>query len=219
MSRGVISFVFDDGYAEIMTDALPLLEKYGFKATIAVPVETSKVALTEKTAVAPLAEWKKYCLAHGHELSAHGVNHIPLSTLSDEAIEHELRESKNQTGATTLIYPGGSFNERAKKIAEKYFVAARTTKRGWNTIPPKDVFALNTFNATQKNFSVWKWNIWALKAWLDNSWLIETYHHVNHKDSLHSVKLSVLEAHLKFLRRLPVQFATIAEVVSKNQTS
>lgn len=215
--RGIVSFVFDDGYSEIMSEALPLLEKYGFRATIAVPIETNKVAETEKVSVASLAAWKDYCQTHEHELAAHSVNHLPLSTLSDEKVENELRESKNQTGATTLIYPGGAYDERVKKIAAKYFTAARTTKRGWNTLPPANNFALNTFNATQKNFSVWKWNIWALKAWLNNDWLIETFHHVNHDSALHSVKLSELEAHLKFLKRLPIRFATIAEVSSSNQ--
>jgi|GEM_PF-2021398 len=218
-TRGAISFVFDDGYSEIMSEALPLLEKYGFRATIAVPVETEKVANIEQATIPSLASWRQYCQTHSHELAAHGVNHFALSTLSDEAVENELRESKNQTGATTLIYPGGAFDERINKIAEKYFKAARTTQRGWNTLPPNNFFALNTFNATVKNFSAWKWNLWAFNAWLNNSWLIETYHHVNRDRFSHSVKLVELEAHLKFIRHLPVQFATIAEVVSSNQNT
>ncbi|MDO8512085.1 MAG: polysaccharide deacetylase family protein [bacterium] len=216
--RGIISFVFDDGYSEIMSEALPLFEKYGFRATVAVPVNAKKVVVPPNTSVLSLDTWKDYCAKKGHELAAHGLSHVPLPSLSDEQIQKELKESKEKTNATTLIYPGGAFDKRVKEISSQYFSAARTTKRGWENLPPKDFFALNTFNASRNNFSVLKWNLWALKAYWGNKWLIETYHHVNQANELHSVQLHSLESHLRFIRHLPVRFATIAEVASTYQT-
>lgn len=216
MTRGIISFVFDDGYTEIMSEVLPVLEKYGIKATIAVPVETENITRSENATVAPLPMWKEYCEQKGHELAAHGTNHLPLPTLSEEQMRQELAESKEKTGANILIYPGGAFNNSVKKVAAEYFSAARTTKRGFETIPPKDKFELFTFNASQKNFSVWKWNIWALWAVLTNRWLIETYHHVNRSDKMHSVALADFEAHVKFISRLPVRVATLGNIISEN---
>jgi len=215
MTRGIISFVFDDGYSEIMSEALPLLEKYGIKATIAVPIETEKIANTENASIPSLATWKEYCEQKGHELVAHGKNHLPLSTLTEEMIKLELSESKEKTGANTLVYPGGAFDARVKKIASEYFSSARTTKRGFEELPPKDNFELHTFNATQKNFSPWKWNFWALRALTENKWLIETYHHVNRPDKIHSVQSEELETHIKFISHLPVRIATIGQVISE----
>jgi peptidoglycan/xylan/chitin deacetylase (PgdA/CDA1 family) len=219
MTRGIISFVFDDGYSEIMSDALPLLEKYKIKATIAVPIETEKVAKTENSNVSSLSSWKEYCFKKGHELGAHGKNHSPLSTLSEEQIRQDLSESKTATNASSLIYPGGAFDPRVKRIATEYFSSARTTKRGFETFPPKDKYELCTFNATQKNFAPWKWNFWALRAMVENKWLIETFHHVNHPDKIHSVQLTELEAHIKFINQLPIRIATIGQVISENKVA
>lgn len=215
MTRGIISFVFDDGYSEILSDVLPLLEKYGIKATIAVPIETENVAKTENCTIPLISTWKEYCVQKGHELAAHGKNHLPLSTLSEEQTKQELSESKLATDASSLVYPGGAFDARVKKIAAEYFSSARTTKRGFETLPPKDNFELHTFNATQNNFAVWKWNLWALRALTEKKWLIETYHHVNRPEKMHSVPLRNLEKHIKFISHLPIRIATIGQVISK----
>ena len=218
MTRGIISFVFDDGYSEIMSEVLPMFEKHGISTTVAVPIATEDVAIKENSSIPSLEDWKKYCSTNNHELAAHGKNHVPLSNLSEEQISEELKESKEKTNANTLIYPGGSFNARVKKITSDYFSSARTTKRGFETLPPKDFFELHTFNATQKNFSFWKWHLWALRALAENKWLIETYHHVNHPDKIHSVPLKELEAHIKFIKHLPIRIATIGQIISEYQT-
>lgn len=217
-TRGAISLVFDDGHKEIISDVLPLLKKYNIKATIAVPVNTEKVEHSKDTTIAFLNEWKNICTENGHELAAHGINHVPLPSLSDENLSEELRVSYEETLSATLIYPGGAFNERVKNIAMRYFSSARTTMWGMENLQPKDNYALKTINATKNNFAVWKWNIMALRAIVENKWLIETYHRVNNNtDDLHNVRPEELEAHLKFISLLPIKIDTVGEIIKLSE--
>lgn len=212
--------VFDDGYKEVISDVFPLLQKYNVKATIAVPVNTESVEHSEDTIIAPLEEWVNICAKNGHELAAHGLNHVPLPSLSDEDLNKELKTSQERTSSTTLVYPGGAFDERIKKAATQYFSAARTTLWGIENLQPNDSFALKTINATKNNFAVWKWNLMALRAIIENKWLIETYHRVNdNTDDLHNISLRKLEAHLKFISLLPIKIGTMREISKSNRTN
>lgn len=210
-----ISFVFDDGYAKIMSDVLPMFEKLGFKVTVAVPVETELVSKKEMVPIGNILEWRSYCEKHGHELAAHGVSHVALTKLSDADLKNELAIAKDRTGAKTLIYPGGAFDERVKDEVKKYFLCARTTKRGYEQIPAIDAFELKTFNATKKNFRIWLWNLRALKVALLGGWLIETFHHVDRNDLMHSVDSKKLFNHLRFIKKLGIKNVTLGEITSE----
>jgi len=217
-TRGAISLVFDDGYREIISDVIPLLKKYNITATIAVPVNAEKVEHSNDTTIVSLEEWSDICKENGHELAAHGVNHVPLTSLSDESLNEELKISHDKTSSSTIIYPGGAFDERVKKMTMQYFSAARSTKWGIENLYPDDIYALKTINATKNNFAVWKWNIMALRAILENKWLIETYHRVNTAtDDFHNVQPKELEAHLKFISLLPIKISTIHDIQKLNE--
>jgi len=216
-TRGAISLVFDDGYQEIISDVLPLLKKYNIRATVAVPINTEMVEHSRDTTIASIEEWKSVCTENGHELAAHGINHIPLPSLSDEKLNEELKTSHEKTLANTLIYPGGAFDERVKKNSAQYFSAARTTIWGIENLRSNDNYALKTINATKKNFAAWKWNIMALRAVVENKWLIETYHRVNNDtNDFHTARLDMLESHLKFISLLPTKIGTIQEIIKSN---
>ena len=214
VSRGVVSLVFDDGYQDVFDHVLPLLRQRGIRATFAIPVDTERVARTEQAALASLETWKDVCHRDGHELAAHGVTHRPLTELDDVELERELRESQTATGATTLVYPGGAFDERVKQAATTVFRAARTTAWGVENLPPHDPYALRTLNATSKNFRRWKFQARELQALLVGQWVIETFHRVTaHPVHPHDVSLDDFSQHLSWLCRLPIRIATICDVM------
>ncbi len=221
MPRGVITFVFDDGYQAVYGHVLPLLRGHGMRAVFAVPVDTERLARAESAPVAPLDDWKRACAEGGHELAAHGVTHRALPPLSDAELETELKAAREATGATTLVYPGGAHDDRVVAAARRHFRAARTVRAGFETLPARAPHRLRSFVATKQNFQVWKWNLRALWAWLKNSWLIETFHDVaigNLKLEIrnwpqHTVPLAALERHIRFVRRLPIRIATIREIL------
>lgn len=209
-SRGAISLVFDDGYREVFEKVLPLLKKYGIRATFAVPVNTDYVAEREKAYLTSFAEWKSALEKDGHELAAHGTNHLAFTRLSDSDLWSELHVAKEQTSASTLVYPGGAHDKRVKKLASEFFKIARSTTWGIESNPPSDKFALKTINATNKNFRVWKWNLMALWALFAGKWLIETYHRFNAED-LHSVDIGAFENHIKFLNKLKISIVMLRD--------
>lgn len=220
--HGALTFVFDDGYQTVFDHVLPLLRSYDVRAVFAVPAAPDRLAATEGAAVKPLSAWKAVCERDGHELAAHGMTHAALPTLSDSELERELVEAQRATGATTLVYPGGAYDARVVAVARRHYRAARTVRRGCELLPPRDPYRLRSFVATKRNFQVWKWNFRVLWAWLTNRWLIETYHSVETEDqgpetgnaaNTHTIPLRALEAHLRFLKRLPIRIATIREVV------
>jgi peptidoglycan/xylan/chitin deacetylase (PgdA/CDA1 family) len=213
--RGVITFVFDDGYERVYQNAVPLLDKYGLKGVFALPLDGKKLERNEHRSVRPWQEWLGI-RERGHEIASHSVNHINLTQLEPSALEHELKHSKETLNATTLVYPGGGFNPGVAQASTKYYRAARTVVRGFETLPPKNPYQLKSFNWRRGNFTVWKANLLAVWAHITNTWLIETFHMVDDNDTqmVHTVRTRDLDKHLAFVARLPVKVQTIHEVIS-----
>lgn len=105
-----IVITFDDGYQTVYTQAFPLMQKYGFHATVfLVPgVMKNKSELYEK-----YLKWNEIreMRKHGIDFSSHTVNHVRLDRLKKEGIEYELKKSKemieNGLGerVTSFSYP------------------------------------------------------------------------------------------------------------------
>jgi len=75
---------------------------------------------------------------------------------------------------------------------------------------------LKTYNFTRRNFSVAKANLLASWAYLSNTWLIETYHLIDDNETTydHTVTLRDFTKHLSFITKLPINIATIDQVIS-----
>lgn len=214
MKRGVVTFVFDDGYDVVYRQVVPLLDRYGMPGVFAVPLNGQAVAERERRPVVPWAAWLK--LNDRHEIAAHSVSHVNLTTLSGPTLEDELRLPAQQLQATTLVYPGGAFDEAVVAAARRYFRAGRTVVRGLEQLPPRDPMRLHTINFTRRNFSVWRANAWVVAALLTGSWLIETYHLVDdyEQEAMHAVPLRDFSRHVAFVQRLGLPVQTIRDTIT-----
>lgn len=213
--RGVITFVFDDGYERVYHNVLPLLREYKIPAVFALCIDAHTLEKAEHRAIKPWQQWADI-VKEGHEIASHSVTHPNLTKVSDEKLDTELRESAQKLGASTLVYPGGAVDERVAVAASRFYTAGRTVHYGFEHVPPQDCMRLKSYNFSKKNFSVARVNLLALWALISNSWLIETYHMVDGNDSkmLHSVMTDALEKHLSFVSRLPIETKTIREVIT-----
>lgn len=141
-----IIITFDDGYEDNFTNALPILQKYNFKATIFLTINRfeknwsherdSGKASDELNNEKMLSdEMVKHMLKTGLiEIGSHTLNHANLPLLSENEKVKELKESKEKIeknfgiNCESFAYPFGFFDENSKKIAMKFYKFILTTK-------------------------------------------------------------------------------------------
>ncbi|MFI9149776.1 polysaccharide deacetylase family protein [Streptomyces sp. NPDC053367] len=122
-SAGLVGLTFDDGYADFVTAALPVLRRHRCNATLFVlpgrlggdnawdPLGPRKPLLT--------ADGIRRAAAEGVEIGSHGLTHIDLTRASDPELETEVGESRallaELTGAPVsgFCYPYGAVDSRA----------------------------------------------------------------------------------------------------------
>jgi peptidoglycan/xylan/chitin deacetylase (PgdA/CDA1 family) len=120
-SRGCVVLTFDDGYADTLTTAAPLLKQYGLRATCY--VVSGALGTYNRWDADHLRERKPLMsreqldqwLAAGMEVGSHSLSHPRLHELPQEAAQHEIAESR--AALRTLLgvpiehfaYPFGAF--------------------------------------------------------------------------------------------------------------
>ncbi|PWI18312.1 polysaccharide deacetylase [Streptomyces sp. Act143] len=119
----LVGLTFDDGYADFVTAALPVLRRHGFGATLfALPGR-----LGGENAWDPLGPRKPLLTADGIreaaragiEIGSHGLSHVDLTRADDLRLKSEVVESRAEleelTGAPVdgFCYPYGTVDRRA----------------------------------------------------------------------------------------------------------
>lgn len=90
---------FDDDWKGQITHALPILEKYGFKATFFVTcgcLTYQNSSFCNNAGCDSAMTWDDIALLSelGHDIQSHGMSHKDVTRLSSAALEHEIRQSK-----------------------------------------------------------------------------------------------------------------------------
>jgi peptidoglycan/xylan/chitin deacetylase (PgdA/CDA1 family) len=122
-AQGLVGLTFDDGYADFVTEALPLLRRYDCGATLFVlpgrlggdnawdPLGPRKPLLT--------ADGIRHAAAAGVEIGSHGLWHVDLTRADNLTLRAEVGESRalltELTGAWVdgFCYPYGTVDARA----------------------------------------------------------------------------------------------------------
>ncbi len=102
-----VVLTFDDGYADAFTDALPLLQRYGFRGAFAI--------VTGFVGGSGYLTWDqiKAMDTAGMEFAAHTVTHIDLNTAADDTARQELSDSRRALEERLgkppqfFVYPSG----------------------------------------------------------------------------------------------------------------
>lgn len=127
-----VLITFDDGYIDNYNNALPILKKYGMRATVFVIPGFTGVQ-------ANYMNWDqlKEMEKNGISIQSHTLNHRALEELSDDEIRAELLNSKvlieKNLGHPVdfLAYPTGTYNLHIAGIAKDVgYKAAYTIKYG-----------------------------------------------------------------------------------------
>lgn len=128
---GSVALTFDDGYEDFLKEALPLLLRYGFPATLFVvsgqcngPRRWAGLGAGKR-----LLGWPqlKEIAQAGIELGAHTMDHLDLTTLVAEEAARQMancrKEMEDRLGqpVTAFAYPYGRCNAAVKALAQEQF--------------------------------------------------------------------------------------------------
>ena len=138
VARDSVSVTFDDGYSDFVTEALPILKRYGIPATVFVLGESpdrrelgnDHQLLTKAEAVAindPL-----------FTIGSHTLSHVKLTKIPLEMARQEMKDSRRViadhfgTAPAYISYPKGSYNQEVVHVAREtgYEGAVSVIERG-----------------------------------------------------------------------------------------
>ena len=185
-----VSVSFDDGTANQVEYALPILERLGIKATFGLCAswtggDRKRLQLSRECTREQMSLEDAKTIVHlGHEIASHGFRHVSLDTLPEPVLEEELSASrsflKEAFGESLLIlhYPFSRVSERVREAARHAgFSAARG--RGLINSATPDEFLLQSVSVVSDTLPSSK-RLASLVEELrvKKGWLILTYHNV-----------------------------------------
>ena len=151
-----VVMTFDDGFENNYVNALPILRKYGFTATVYLVAD--RIGKTKNWSPDPrlkdppimTIEQIKEMAECGIDFGAHTFTHPHLTQIPPEQLVREVRDCKGYLEQllgkpiTTFCYPYGktSYSEEIRQLViDSGYQAACTTRSGCN-YPDSDAFAL-----------------------------------------------------------------------------
>jgi peptidoglycan/xylan/chitin deacetylase (PgdA/CDA1 family) len=148
-----IGLTFDDGFADLRDEALPVLARHGFRATVFVTtgVTDGRVSFGWYERQPAVLSWDEIAeLDRGETLrfEAHTVSHPNLLDVDDARAASEISDCKTELSehlgrpVTLFAYPAGLYGERERRLARQAgYAAAVSCEPGVNG-PETDRFAL-----------------------------------------------------------------------------
>jgi peptidoglycan/xylan/chitin deacetylase (PgdA/CDA1 family) len=120
-----VAVTFDDAFESVVKNALPIMEKYGFQATIFVPSGclgqqapwTMDTDVDRNERVASSGQLRALSKRHVI-IGSHTITHPRLTTLGNDALSRELVQSRNDLNVLTghnvnsLALPYGDYDSR-----------------------------------------------------------------------------------------------------------
>ena len=156
-----IVLTFDDGYENIYTEMLPILEAKGMKAVVY--VITNELDKPGYLTLEQVKDMQK----RGIEIGSHTADHLALVNESAEMQLHQVSDSRiflHWSGLEpiyTFSYPNGAYNSDIIKILkqEKY-LSAVTGDVGLNTLK-SDPYTLKRVHIRNPHFGIteFKWRL------------------------------------------------------------
>jgi peptidoglycan/xylan/chitin deacetylase (PgdA/CDA1 family) len=151
-SGRVVGITFDDGFANNLTHALPLLTRFGFTSTCYVVAnhigQYNQWDAQHGIAQVPLmnALQLKQWVAAGQEVGSHSLTHANLPNLTQEQQWREITQSKvalealvpQVKGVRHFCYPYGALDQvSVRAVAAAGYTTATTTVRGRVVVGPE----------------------------------------------------------------------------------
>jgi peptidoglycan/xylan/chitin deacetylase (PgdA/CDA1 family) len=154
-----MALTFDDGYLSVFEQAMPVLRRHGFGATVfvvsgAVGLNARQARKLNRHMDRDMIAWEQLAeLADdGIEIGSHTVSHPDLRTLGREALAQELDKSRDMlqqrlhVAVDSFAYPYGRSNRAVREAAASRYRIACTTRLGRHK-PGADVLQIRRVDA------------------------------------------------------------------------
>jgi peptidoglycan/xylan/chitin deacetylase (PgdA/CDA1 family) len=211
-----VSLTFDDAWASIYQNALPVLDKYGFKST--------QYLLTGNTADPEYmtSAMMKALGDDGQEIASHTVDHQDLTTLTSAQQQTELSSSKTSlqtwTGKTVTDFasPYGSLDQNALTNVKKYYSSHRGVVAGFNSKNYFNVWDIKVQDI-QTNTTLAQVQAWIAQAQATNTWLVLVYHQVSSTANIgdYNTTPADLDAQLNAIKTSGISVETVAQALAE----
>ena len=153
-----LSITFDDGYESVYRWALPVLQRFGFTATVFVtvgeqPTSAPGARLPSLEGRTPL-DWSQIreMRRAGIQFGAHTLTHPDLTQLPQDRLEAEMVGSKKiledalSCPVRSFAYPFGRHDVRSREVARQHFECACSDALGF-TSAASDLHTLERLDA------------------------------------------------------------------------
>lgn len=180
-AQKTVALTFDDGYRDVLDHVLPVLERFGFRATFFLVSDRvggfNSWDARHGDPPRPLMGWGDAAAlaARGMEIGSHSRTHPFLTSLSESEMEQEILGSKetieDRLGQPVRFfsYPHGLHDARCRRlVARAGYTGACTTRFGGNGART-DPFQLNRSEITHDD-GAWSFLFkvrtgFAVRAW------------------------------------------------------
>ncbi len=190
-----VSYTFDDNTSNQIPVAIPLLDAYGYKATL----------FTVTQSMNPNWNNIKSVAANGHEIASHTVTHADLSNSTIQTQDTELKNSQTTINTqipgqkcVTVAYPNCNIGDVA--TIQKYYIAGRTCSGQIISNNPTDFYRLSSIicGSTGVNTAA-EMNTRVNSAKSSNGWAVFLLHGIDNDGGYSPLASSVLSSHLSYV--------------------
>jgi peptidoglycan/xylan/chitin deacetylase (PgdA/CDA1 family) len=213
-SRGLVTLTFDDGHEENSTNALPVLQQFGFKST-----QCFATSFIEGQPQATLDKVLAFKNA-GHEICSHSVTHPQMTTLTDANLDYEAKHSQEYLQSLiggpvpNFATPYGDYNQRVNDTLKKYYQSHRTVDEGYNSKDNFDKYRLRVQNILDTTTAA-QVQAWVQQAQADKTWLILVYHRVANDPGPYDSYINDFTAQMQAIKNSGITVKTYQDALTE----
>lgn len=208
-NTGLVTLWFDDAWLSQYLAAQPVMEKYGYVGSLAVPTRLIGYDAYMNWAQIKFLQYK------GWEINSHTRTHdCNTFNLNSSEVEHELLGSKQDLEsqglfAENFVTPCGAETKDILAVAKKYYLSVRGSGAGLNKLPVQDPYHLTAY-PIQLTTSVEEVRQWIAEAAQTRTWLILMFHQIDDSKIEYTTSPKTFESMIKEVKDsgLPVVLPT-----------